>query len=202
MGKAVTISKDFGCGALEMAKTLAAEMGYEYIDKALILELAKKMKTSCGEISSFEDGKSLAMFKFVSKYMTSAHVKKILSDDLGYVDDSSYCSALEGMMGELADRGNVVIVGRGGQCILHGREDVIHVRCIAPLDYKKIFLAEKQEMTRPEAESLIQEKEEQSRKYIEKLFSRYINDPTLYHITFNMAEIPQHSVVSMIRSLL
>ncbi len=202
MGKAITISKDFGCGGVEFARKLAHDLGYQYLDKALIQELARKMNTSEGEIKSYEDGTSIAMFRFFSKYMTRASVKAILADDFGFVDDCCYCEALNAMMHDLADQGDVVIVGRGGQCLLAGRDDVIHLRCIGSMEYKRKFLSAKEGVTPDEAEHIITKKQAESRKYVEALFSRYNNDPELYHLTINLELIDLDTAVRITKSLL
>jgi len=202
MGKAVTISKDYGCGAVEVARRLAKDLGYEYIDKSIVVDLAKKMKTSAGKMTTYEDGVSLGLFKFIDKFMTQAKVQNILSDDFGYVDDAGYRLALEGLMKDLADQGSVVIVGRGGQCILEDRADVIRTRLIAPLEFKKDFLSSKASITKDEAETIINAKEEEKKRYHEKMFNRYHNDPTLYHVTINLGLVSQAATCAIIKDLL
>jgi len=202
MGKAITISRDYGCGAVELARALAKDLGYEYIDKSLIVDLARKMKTSEGEVSSYEDGSSLKLFKIINEFMTAAKVQTILSDDFGYVNNEGYRIGLEGLMKDLADRGSVVVVGRGGQCILHNRPDVVHVRLIASMEYKKEFFAAKSAITKNEAESIIMEKEEERKQYHLKMFDHYQNDPTLYHTMINLGLVKQSSAIEMIKELL
>lgn len=202
MGKAIAISRDFGCGGLELARALAQELGYAYLDKALIVELAQKLRTSEGEISSFEDGKSLGLFNFVSKYMTSAMVKGILGDDFGYVDLQNYRLALEGLMNDLADRGDVVIVGRGGQCILQNRSDVLRVGVIASVDYRRRFIANKQGITEEEAQYIISVRDHEQKKYHEVMFSRDNDDATLYHVIINLEQVDQDSAATVIKALL
>ncbi|MBN2298339.1 MAG: cytidylate kinase-like family protein [Deltaproteobacteria bacterium] len=202
MGKAITISKDYGCGAVEVARKLSKDLGYDYIDKSIVVDLAKKMKSSAGKMSTYEDGSYLGLFKFIDKFMTQAKVQTILSDDFGYVDDAGYRLALEGLMKDLADQGSVVIVGRGGQVILSDRSDVVRVRLIAPLEYKKDFLSSKASITKEEAETIINSKEEEKRKYHEKMFNRYHNDPTLYHVTINLGLVSQAKAIAIIKDLL
>ncbi|MBN1635884.1 MAG: cytidylate kinase-like family protein [Deltaproteobacteria bacterium] len=202
MGKAITISRNYGCGGIELARSLAEDLGYEYIDKTLVVELARKMHTSEGEISSYEDGTSIPLFRFISTFMTSAKVKSILSDDFGYVDEDSYRLALEGLMDDLADRGDVVIVGRGGQCILHDRPDVVHLRLIAPMDYKKKFLASKLGVPKEEAGKMIDHKEQERRRYIKVMFDRDNEEASLYHIIMNLALVDQDTAKEIIKKLL
>lgn len=202
MGKAITVSRDYGCGGVELAQTLAKELGYDYIDKSIVVDLARKMKTSEGEVSLYEDGSSLGLFKLIKEFMTAAKVQTILSEGFGYVNDEGYRIGLEGLMRELADRGNVVIVGRGGQIILHDRSDVVHLRLIAGMEYKKGFLSAKASITKDEAESIITAKEEERKQYLLKMFNRYHNDPTLYHATINLGLVSLRNAKDMIKVLL
>ncbi|MGC9325046.1 MAG: AAA family ATPase [Desulfomonilia bacterium] len=202
MGKSITISRDYGCGAIELAKALAKDLGYEYLDKGIVVDLAKKMKTSEGDLKALEDGKSFGLFKFIEKFMTKATVKTVLSSDLGYVNDEGYRTGLRALMSDLADRGNVIILGRGGQCVLQDRPDVVHVRFIAPMEFKRRFLSEKAGIPLEEAETLIRKKDQERAQYHEKMFSKYSNDPTLYHITINLAVVDRTTAMDMVKLLL
>ena len=202
MSKAITISRDYGCGALELSKELAKDLGYEYIDKTIVVDLAKKMKTSEGEVRALEEGRSYGLFKFIEKFMTRATVKTVLSTDLGYVDDEGYRTGLRELMNDLADLGNVVILGRGGQCVLENRTDVIHLRFVAPVEFRKEFLSAKSGISKEEAESLIKQKDQDRNMYMEKMFSKYTNDPTLYHLTINLALVNHATAIDMVKKLL
>ena len=194
MGKAITISREHGCGGIELGKALAESLGYEYIDKSIVVGLAEKMKTSG------EDGGYLSLFKFINKFTGESTATNIVSQskDLAYVNSEKYRAGLHGLMNDLADRGNVVIVGRGGQFILRNRADVVHVRVVAPLEYKKKFLASKASIPLQEAETIIKAKEEERRKYHEKMFNGSNTDPTLYHIIINIALVTRPIAVEMI----
>ena len=204
MGKAITISREHGCGGIELGKALAESLGYEYIDKSIVVDLAKKMKTSQGMVSSLEDGDYLSLFKFINKFVGESTIQTIVSQskDLAYVNSEKYRAGLHGLMNDLADRGNVVIVGRGGQFILRNRADVVHVRVVAPLEYKKKFLASKASISLQDAETIIKAKEEERRKYHEKMFNGSNTDPTLYHIIINIALVTRPIAVEIIQKLL
>jgi cytidylate kinase len=204
MGKAITISREHGCGGLELGKALAEDLGYEYIDKSIVVDLAKKMKTSQGMVSSLEDGGYLSLFKFINKFIGESTVQTIVSQskDLAYVNSEKYRAGLHGLMTDLADRGNVVIVGRGGQSILKNRADVVHVRVVAPLEFKKKFLAAKASISLQEAETMIRSKEDERRKYHEKMFNGSNTDPTLYHVVINMGLVSRPIAIEMIKKLL
>lgn len=78
MGKAITISREHGCGGIELGKALAESLGYEYIDKSIVVDLAKKMKTSQGMVSSLEDGDYLSLFKFINKFVGESTIQTIV----------------------------------------------------------------------------------------------------------------------------
>ncbi len=204
MGKAITVSREYGCGGIELGRALAESIGYEYIDKVMVVNLAKKMNTSPGMVSSLENGEYLALSKYIGKFISETTIQTVVSHskDMAYVNSDKYRVALESLMYDLADRGGVVIVGRGGQCILKDRADVVHVRAVAPLEFKKKFLAAKRSVSLEEAEITITAKEEERRKYHEKMFNLDSSDPALYHAVFNLGFISRPIAVEMIKKLL
>ena len=46
MGKIITIGREFGSGGRELGRRLAEELGWEYYDKEIITEIAKKTSLS------------------------------------------------------------------------------------------------------------------------------------------------------------
>ena len=86
MGKAIAISRQHSCGGLELGKALAESLGYEYIDKSIVVGLAEKMKTSG------EDGGYLSLFKFINKFTGESTAPTIVSQskDLASVNSERY----------------------------------------------------------------------------------------------------------------
>jgi cytidylate kinase len=68
----------------------------------------------------------------------------------------AYVKEVEHVIEDLAAEGDVVIVGRGGQAILRGRPDVLHVRIVAPADVRAKRLASRHQISLESAQAQVE----------------------------------------------
>ena len=85
----------------------------------------------------------------------------------------------------LAQIGNVILVGRGGNIITSKLETAFHVHLVASLE-KRIDRAEKiLGLDHKTAVTYIKKKDEARRRYLKDNFDKDMNDPSLYHVIIN-----------------
>jgi cytidylate kinase len=92
---------------------------------------------------------------------------------------------VERIITELADEGAVVIVGRGGQMVLHSRPDVLHVRVVAPLEIRAAQLQREKNMSAESARAILEASGKGRARYIRRSYGISLDDPTLYHVVIN-----------------
>ena len=85
---------------------------------------------------------------------------------------------------EAARRGNSVIVGRGGQCVLRDRADVLHVFVFAPLDYR-VGRLRRRYKTEDNALGAIARVDDERAAYIREFYDTEWKDPSLYQLWVN-----------------
>ena len=110
MNKIVTISREFGSGGKEIGKRLADKLGYAYYDSEIITLLVKETEMSEEYIKNisekgvypyaFQFAKSFVMYNTMQNNQTEILVKQA------------------NILKEIAQKGNVIIVGRGANTIL------------------------------------------------------------------------------------
>jgi cytidylate kinase len=85
----------------------------------------------------------------------------------------------------LADFGNVIILGRGANIIAAGLPHVLHVRLVGSMERRiqrrQHFLG----LGRREAADSIRQEDLGRERYFRKHFNRNIDDPLLYHLVIN-----------------
>jgi cytidylate kinase len=94
-------------------------------------------------------------------------------------------SMIEQVIRVSADRGDVVIVGRGAQVILAGRPDTLHVRLVAPLSFRCRRVAAREGMGLAEATELVRRVDRDRERYLRQYYQVNWGDSTLYHLTLN-----------------
>ncbi|HUN28422.1 MAG TPA: cytidylate kinase-like family protein [Alphaproteobacteria bacterium] len=133
-GVIVTISNQYGCGAVAVAQRVSAELGYELIDNQLPVVVAKRMQiTPVQAQAADETGRSLGARLLSSLELATPEVAVT---GFGQTFDEEYVREVQEAVREFAARGNVVIVGRAGGAILGRRPDVLRVFMYAPRDWR------------------------------------------------------------------
>jgi cytidylate kinase len=85
----------------------------------------------------------------------------------------------------LAQRGHVILIGRGANIITRELDNVLHVRLVAPLDQRVTHVQQVNQLSEKAALQLIQHEDRGRQRYLRKYFGRDLEDPRLYHLTIN-----------------
>ena len=100
-----------------------------------------------------------------------------------------YIEALGQIMHELSDRGDVILVGRGGSRILRDNPRAFHVRVVAPLPIRLRRVMEYRWVRENVAKKLIAESDAQRHSFCESYFGVDWANPLEYHITVNSGRL-------------
>jgi cytidylate kinase len=106
----------------------------------------------------------------------------------------------------LAKVGRCIIVGRGGQCILANVPNVLHVRLVAPVQWRIEQLAERAGISREHAEKTVAEGGRERIRFIRTRFNRDVADPEMYHAILNLGrmshDVAAGTIADMVASVL
>jgi len=100
-----------------------------------------------------------------------------------------YFDALEKITRELAERGDVILVGRGGNCFLRDDSRVFHARLVAPMAIRCRRVMEYRWVREAVAKKLIAESDSQRHRFHESYFGVDGTNPLEYHITVNSGRL-------------
>jgi cytidylate kinase len=100
-----------------------------------------------------------------------------------------YFEALGKLMNELAARGDVLIVGRGGGRFLREHPRAFHVRLVAPISVRVQRVMEHRWLRQEPAKKLIAESDGQRRRFYQDYFGADWSDPLEYHLTVNTGRL-------------
>ncbi|MGB6010117.1 MAG: cytidylate kinase family protein, partial [Desulfobacterales bacterium] len=85
----ITISKEFGTEGEKVASRVAEKLGYEYIGKNLVADIAKELNISESEAVTFHKTSQSRILRFVDRY-TCSIVQKVVDREHGCLDDKNY----------------------------------------------------------------------------------------------------------------
>ncbi|MCL5028559.1 MAG: cytidylate kinase-like family protein [Bacteroidetes bacterium] len=99
---------------------------------------------------------------------------------------------------QLAQKGNVVIVGRAANVITAKLKNTFHVRLVAPVETRIPHVQEIYNLDRKGAIEFVKKEDLARENYFKKYFNKDIEDPLLYHMIINTGKIPYEKAARMI----
>jgi cytidylate kinase len=170
--RVLTLSRELGAGETGLAQTLAERLGMRLYDRELLEHQALQLGVSETELEKIDEQRASIFERFRPG---SIHQR--------------YFEALEKIIRELAERGEVILVGRGGNCFLREDSRAFHVRLVAPMPVRLRRVMEYRWVNESVARKLIAESDLQRRRYYETYFEVDWTDPLEYHMTVNSGRL-------------
>ena len=197
----ITISRQFGAGGITVGEIVAEKLGYKFYDNEIIQMLAKEAKVSTHWVEALEKEAGGALQKFLSQVVPKSMVERILDDKRGYIDEEIYVDLLQLIIKKIADSGNAVIIGRGGQYILADQPDVYHILLVADKADRIKFIEEKYGL-RPKRAVQSVNFDDKRRVNLYRKFGREDYDhPIHYHLVINTSEISRAKAADLVCTL-
>jgi cytidylate kinase len=175
----ITISRQMGSLGSDVAFLVAERLGYRLVWRELI---------------------NLAARRAGAPEMALAAIDEL--DLLGLTPSPqaqrAYIEEVNRIVNELAEQGNVVILGRAGQVILHGRPETLHVRIFAPQALRVKRVAEKLGVTIDKAAAQVEASDRYRARYLRRFYHVRWDDPALYHLVLNTAHLTSAQAADII----
>ncbi|GAC1305899.1 MAG: cytidylate kinase-like family protein [Ktedonobacteraceae bacterium] len=200
--RAVTISREYGSGGGEIAARLAKRLAWQLIDHEVVVQVAEKLRVSEEEAEEHDECVE-GLPSRIFKSLRLVHPTMPVTVDIPFTVDSRAFHEARGQIIEGAvASGHVVIVGRGAQAHLAQRNDVLHVRIIAPLEACIAYVMSREGIDKAAAQARILQKNQEHAHYLETFYNRRPSDPHLYDLVLNTGILDLASAVDVIAIVL
>ena len=136
MIKIITIDREYGSGAAEIAATVAARLGWKLWDELLTIEIARIMGCDCPAVEEREERRDALHYRLFKAFLRGSFEGTLNAQRVKMVDADCIREAAEKVVHEAAGQGNCVIVGRGSAHYLQSNPDAFHVFIYAPFEEK------------------------------------------------------------------
>jgi len=184
--RAVTISRQAGCGGIMVAEKLA-----------IFLQQHSSAQSPTWTVFDRD-----LMNKVLADHNLPAHLEKFLPEDrVSAIEDTladifgvrptsqTLVQQTAETILKFAELGSVILVGRAGNIVTAKLPRVLHVRLVAPLDDRIERICRDDRKSPVEARKFCVEEESARARYVKTYYNADINDPLLYHLVINTSRV-------------
>lgn len=136
MIKIITIDREYGSGAADIAKMLAERLGWKLWDELLTIEIARILGCDCPAVEEREERRDALHHRLFKAFIRGSFEGTMQAHRVKFVDADCIREAAETVVRQVAGQGNCVIVGRGSAHYLRSNPDAFHVFVYAPFEEK------------------------------------------------------------------
>lgn len=197
-GPVITISRQTGCDARQVAEAVAAKLNrkfqttrWRWMDKDVIYKIARELNTEEARVEGFYKG-----------IENSNLSEMIMAFSGGFVSDQRIKKAIEDVVLSICKEGYVVLVGRGGVSIANNLVDSLHIRLTAPFYWRVENVMRKKDMNIEEAEKFVLDTDEKRFRLIQIfLKQKSVNIAYLFDSTINRRSFTIDQTAGLIESM-
>src|SRR4051812_41217927 len=180
----ITIEREYGSGAGNIARMLAERLGWSLWDNEITNEIARRLKCSVHSVQEREERLDPTYYRLLKVFMRGSYEASFSGSNLELLDADGLFRLFQAVVTEIAARGNCVIVGRGGSYYLRDYTNVLRVFVYAPPE-EKIRRLMAQGKSREEAEELVATVDEERAAFVKKYHAKTWPLRELYHLMIN-----------------
>jgi Cytidylate kinase-like family len=185
MVHAITIEREFGCGASEIASLVANRLGWSLWDERLTQEIARLTESTPEAVERREWRSDPLVYRLFQDFLRGAFEGGLPPTNRLHVLDARRIAVVsETAVKTALSSGPSVIVGRGSQFFLRNRKDVFHVFLYASRDCKIRRLISKG-ATQDEAIEQVDTTDKARAAFVHQYLGLKWPEPHLYDAMFN-----------------
>jgi cytidylate kinase len=170
----LTISRDAGAGASELAQQVGQLLGWQVLDRELLDYMAKQYQVPKAMVSWVDETTSSWLVDTFGKWL-----------DRRLVTVSEYLMHLGQIVLLAAQSQSTIFVGRGAQFFLP-RDAGLVIRLVAPLEQQLNRVMQREGMDKTQARRYLEQTDRTRRAFIRENFHCDVTDPNLYDLVLNL----------------
>ena len=188
----ITISRQFGAGGSEVAARVARALDWRLVDNELVERVAARAGLAPEDVADREERVS-TFIERLARTLVAATPELAVPPDAGgtasSLSEDDLVRVTELVVEEVAAEGRVVLVGRAAPAVLARERDAIHVKIVAPPEWRVRAAAERLGVSLEDAGKVTEETDKMRARYHRQHYQRDWSDPTLYHLMLNTAAL-------------
>jgi CMP/dCMP kinase len=201
--KAVTISRQMGSGGTYIGYLLARRTGFKYVDREILRQAAKHLKTDADWLENFDERSSGLLANILRGFALGTPETTCASPLSRPVYDRELFAVECKIMNDMVDLHNAVIIGRAGFHALRDRPEVTRVFIHAPVEFRIERLMKGQNITDiGKARAEIEKSDQRKARFIRDMVGVNWTDSLNYQLCIDSSRVSFEAGAEMIMKLI
>ena len=184
MIKVLTIDREYGSGAVEIAQKLADRLGWKLWDQLLTDEVARHLECESRHVERHEERRDPLYYRIFKAFLRGSYEGSQITPQMKMADAENIRRVSEQIVRKIAAQGNAVIVGRGSAYYLRDEPECFHLFVYAPFEEKVRRLRESGK-SEEEATQLVQTVDRDRADFIRQNFGIQFPARHFFHLMVN-----------------
>lgn len=184
----ITISREYGAGGSSVARLVSDTLRWRLVDNQVVEKVAELAGMTAADVARREE-RGPSFIERLSRALALATPELLGPEPLAVpeAEEARLVKLTEQVVADAAREANAVMVGRAAVAVLGRRSDALHVRLVAPHDYRMQVVAERTGVSTDEARKAIKAIDTNRARYHQQWYDRAWDNPRNYHLTLNTA---------------
>ena len=195
----VCISRTLGAGGEDVARAVASELGFRYVDDEILQRAAEASGVSPETVAAAEQRQPL-----ISRILTALSTVPVMADagvavmPPVYPDTPAYSKLIEEVIHQVAHEGDVVIVAHGASIPLAGMAGVLRVLVTASPAVRATRVASADGKDERGARKAIDDSDRARQQYLQRFYEIAQELPTHFDLTINTDSLSPAEAASLV----
>lgn len=194
----ITLSREYGAGAGDLALNLGARLGWRVLDRDLAPSVAERLGAPAAALVPFDERAPSLMERVSKAFIIGSPAWLVNPDVMQQPEAEDVARATETLLVEAAAQSPVVIVEHGAQAIFRGRPGALHVRLVAPIDVRVRRICERRTCDQREATASARRLDADRAHYLRQFYDLDVHDPMLYDLQINTGRVALEEVADLL----
>jgi cytidylate kinase len=201
----ITINRELGSGGRTVGEKLAAKLGVQFYDKALIKALEEKYNLTVEEIENLKGRNHSWWAEFARGFIFAERarnniydIKTSALDEPDALTTDEMYETEQHILRNIAEAESCIIAGRLGFSVFRNHPNHLSILIQAPMEQRIERVMQKQNMSREKAEQVIKKVDKMRENYVSTYAKTSRYDTRNYDLVISMAGHTEDEVVDLI----
>jgi cytidylate kinase len=201
----VTVARQTGARGEAVGRAVADALGWQYVDREIIAQAAAIARVSEATIEQSQRVPSLLtrMMEALGRYPSGFELAETMPGVPAPppLSSDSYRGLIEGVIRQLEETTDAVVIGHAAQGVLRASARAVHVRLVAPLDQRARLLAAEEGRSLEDAARAARAQDAERSEFLQRYHGLKWTDPTGYDLVVNMGRLSVSAAAALIVDL-